>query len=1009
MLLQIPFQKIPEKKLKEITFSEYYLQKVYEVRRKLVLSVLLYIISLFVAFSAQYSFIWIYKNVNWMNSDSTQIDAPNELQSENTVSDLLVFSSCFGGSGNDTGLSITVDSLGNIYVVGSTSSFDFPLINPEDSSINGESDCFVFKLDSSGQLEYSTFLGGSGSDEANDIAVDSNGNAYVTGYTTSQDFPIINAFDESYNGGKDCFVTKISPDGNRLLFSSYLGGSGDDVGSSLAIDYTESVYITGWSTNHSSSNDFPIINSDPMLLGGGLADCFIVKLNPTGDTLYYSTLVGGSGYDCSLSIAVDSEANAIITGETHSQDFPTSEALDNHLDGVSDAFLLKLNASGNGIYYSTFLGGARGERGNSLIIDPQGDTYIIGTTSSHDYPVANAYDDSFNGENDCFITKINPSGDVLLYSSYVGGSDTDRASALAIDAFGNAFVTGFTESSDFPVVKAYDSTYNDRFGADCFVYKDNCRGEGLSYSTFIGGSSEEYSTSIAIDSTGEVYVVGTTSSTDFPIIDSTYNSTSPHTNCFVFKLIDAEDYDGDGLLNDDEDLLGTNPSDTDSDKDGMSDYWEVTYGLDALIDDSNDDLDSDRLSNLEEYQNGTDPRDPDSDDDLLSDGDELIDQGTDPRNPDSDSDMLLDGDEINLYFTNPLSNDTDEDGMLDNWEIIHSLNPNVNDTSEDPDNDYLTNLEEFENSCDPNDMDTDGDSLFDGEEVKTYFCSPTMLDTDMDWLGDGVEVIFWHTSPILNDTDSDGMLDGWETFYGLNATEADGDEDTDFDGLINLWEFYNSTDPRDIDSDNDGLLDGLEVHVYNTNPTRNDSDNDGLSDKNELFAYETNATNSDTDYDGMVDSWEIRYGLNPRSNDSDSDLDNDGLTNLEEYVIGTAPDDYDSDNDGLPDMWEVTYDLNAVMYSAYLDSDDDTLTDIMEYRIGTHPGVLDSDGDGISDEWEWNNGFNPTDSTIPFFEMVLYHSEMIIILTILSGLMLFLFFWKFLKSQSKKGGNYNKY
>ena len=387
------------------------------------------------------------------------------------IDPLVSYSTYLGGSIYENGVGIAVDGAGSAYVTGSTQSTDLPTVTPFEGTLNGYSDAFVTKLSPAGNsLVYSTYLGGSGRDEGYGIAVYASGNAYVTGFTHSFDFPTVNPFDGTLYGD-NAFVTKLSPAGNSLVYSTYLGGSngggGGDYGYSIAVDGVGSAYVTG----STFSYDFPIVTPfDGSYNGGG--DVFVTKLSPAGNSLVYSTYLGGSGSggDYGAGIAVDGAGSAYVTGETQSTDFPTVTPFDGTLNGYSDAFVTKLSPAGNSLVYSTYLGGSGEERGTGIAVDGAGSAYVTGDASSTDFPTVTPFDGTLNGRYDAFVTKLNPGGGSLVYSTYLGGSNSDGGEGIAVDGAGSAYVTGETMSFDFPTVTPFDGTYDGSQG-DAFVTK----------------------------------------------------------------------------------------------------------------------------------------------------------------------------------------------------------------------------------------------------------------------------------------------------------------------------------------------------------------------------------------------------------------------------------------------------------------------------------------------------------------------------------------------------------
>jgi hypothetical protein len=328
----------------------------------------------------------------------------------------------------------------------------------------GSLDAFVTKIDPSGRaLVYSAYLGGSGADQGNGIAVDSSGNVYVTGVTSSSDFPLVNqipgACVGSCGGGSnnDAFVTKINAAGNALVYSSVVGGSGGEniYGfAGIAVDGSGNAYLTG-TTN---STDFPRVNQIPGACngscGGGSTDVFVTKINAAGSALVYSSYLGGSGTDIGFGIAVDSSGNAYATGLIGSPDFPRVHQIPGACNGACgsgatyDVYATKINAAGSALVYSSYLGGNEDDYGRGIAVDGSGNAYLAGRASSDDFPSVNQIP-GVCAQNTCgaFATKINAAGDALVYSSRFGGSNATQAHAIAIDGVGNVYITGETQSA----------------------------------------------------------------------------------------------------------------------------------------------------------------------------------------------------------------------------------------------------------------------------------------------------------------------------------------------------------------------------------------------------------------------------------------------------------------------------------------------------------------------------------------------------------------------------------
>jgi hypothetical protein len=467
------------------------------------------------------------------------------------IDPVLIYSTYLGGSGFDQGYAIAVDSLGSAYVTGRTAAIDFPTTAGAFQTKYGGGDAFVAKLNSSGTaLVYSTYLnGGSG----NGIAVDSDGNAYVTGEAATTNFPTTPDAFQTSPMGYDAFVTKLNPAGSALVYSARFGGNLDDFGRGIALDSGGNAYITGWTVCRSETCTFPTVNAFQPNYAGGTNDAFVTKINNSGAALVYSTYLGGGtiingSEDWGEGIAVDNAGSAYVTGYTYSPDFPvTAGAFDNTRAGL-DAFITKFTPGGTSLVYSTFLGGAGREQGHGIAVDVGGNAYVTGSTESFDSPFTSAYEGfpvtsgafQMRGSFDAFVTKLNPNGSALIYSTYLGGSGgTDRGWAIAVDDEGNSYVTGDTSSINFPTANPIQATYGGGL-EDAFVTKLNATGSLLVYSTFLGGALTDEGRGIALDQTGDVFATGDTSSNDFPtasaIQPANGGGLNNHDDAFVVKI-----------------------------------------------------------------------------------------------------------------------------------------------------------------------------------------------------------------------------------------------------------------------------------------------------------------------------------------------------------------------------------------------------------------------------------------------------------------------------------------
>lgn len=466
----------------------------------------------------------------------------------------LVYSTYLGGNGAESAFGIAVDGAGNAYITGRTWSSDFPIRNPLPGIFLPGSyiySAFVTKIDTtkSGNesLVYSTFLGGSNDDTGAAIAVDGKGNAYIAGPTISNDFPTKDPYQASPGGNGDIFVTKLSSAGNQLVYSTYLGGSNAELGSGIALDKSGNAYVSG-----------TIFYPAPPGSEEADTDVLVAKLSyPLGAvavSLEYLIYLGGTGADEGARIAVDGSSNAYVTGSTRSDDFPaTPGAYQTELagDDYSDAFVAKLNSSG-GTIYCTYLGGTNWDDGHGIAVDSEGHAHIAGSTTGYpgppvNFPTKNAYQGSFGGgESDAFVTKLSSDGSDLIYSTYLGGSvgdlgeiSGDHGYGIALDSEGNAYVTGIAGSYNFPTTG--NAFQEDNAGwDDAFVSKFSSAGRHLLYSTFLGGQEGDSGADIAVDSSGNAYVTGETSSdADFPTTPNAYQPTRDfkyYWDAFMSKL-----------------------------------------------------------------------------------------------------------------------------------------------------------------------------------------------------------------------------------------------------------------------------------------------------------------------------------------------------------------------------------------------------------------------------------------------------------------------------------------
>jgi len=411
----------------------------------------------------------------------------------------LIYSTYVGGSDDDFPAGIAVDMNGNAYVAGQTTSLNFPAVSALQSGLaggSGLSDAFVFKLGSGGSsLVYSTYFGGPDIDYANAIAVDSSGNAYITGGTASgSQFPKQTPFQSHAGGLLDAFVAKINPAGSALVYSSWLGGQDDEQGYAIAVDTNGNAYVAGEVFDYGNTASFPLLNPLQALFGGGENDGFLAKINASGSAPVFVTFLGGSDNDTAFGITLDASNNVCLTGQTRSTDFPTTfnaQQPENGggLDfGTADAFVTKISSSGASLLYSTYFGGSSDEAGYAVAVDNSGQIYLTGyTVSDLDFPITPGADQPFysGGASAAFVTKINPAApgpSGLIYSTYFGGSggafgNGDFGSGIAVDTNGNFYVCGGTDSPDLVTTsgafqRIYGGGYSDAFVAEFFSPAD---------------------------------------------------------------------------------------------------------------------------------------------------------------------------------------------------------------------------------------------------------------------------------------------------------------------------------------------------------------------------------------------------------------------------------------------------------------------------------------------------------------------------------------------------------
>lgn len=466
------------------------------------------------------------------------------------VDPVLSYATYLGGSGTDQAARIAVDAAGNAYVIGDTTSPNFPTANPLQAARRGPQNVFVAKLNPAGALVYSTYLGGSAYEQGLGIAVDSSGNVYVTGSTNSGDFPTVAPFQRTIGGQSDAFVTKLNAGGDALVYSTYLGGSRVDQAYAITVDASGHAYVAG----STLSADFPTVKPFQSTFrdGGWLGtDAFVTKFGADGSVIY-STFLGGRDSELASGIAADGDGYAYVVGQTRSTDFPVVNALQSACGcpivsvpllgdmPALDGLVTKIAPDGSALVYSTFLGGKGDDSVDAIAVDLAGNVYVAGSTNSGDFPTRNPIQAQRNGTlSDAFVAKLNPAGSTLIFSTYLGGSAFDDVLGIAVDTSGTVSVAGQTESPNFPTVNAFQPAFGGL--RDAFVARLNSSGSALVYSSYLGGSGRE-SGYIAVDAAGNAYVAGVTESSDFPAVNAVQPASGGGTEAFVAKITDSGTY-----------------------------------------------------------------------------------------------------------------------------------------------------------------------------------------------------------------------------------------------------------------------------------------------------------------------------------------------------------------------------------------------------------------------------------------------------------------------------------
>lgn len=440
------------------------------------------------------------------------------------IDPVMIYASLIGGAFSyDEGWGIAVDSAGNAYITGRTYGSGFPVVG----GVAASGEAFITKINAAGTaIVYSTYISGPIGYAGAAIAVDSAGSAYITGQTFGG-LPVVNAAQPSVGGSYDAYVLKLNPAGNGIVYSTYLGGNGPDRGFGIAVDSSGNAYVTG----EAGSTDFPLVGAVDSTMSGG--DAFLTKVGVAGSSFVYSTFIGGEAMDSGTAVAVDSTGSAVVTGLTSSSAFPVVNAFQPTFGGYYDMFATRLNPAGNAMVYSTYMGGNWWDNpGNSIAFDASGNAWIAGTSASSNFPTSGAFQATHAGANDVVLLALSPAGS-LVYSTYVGGSSDDRGEGVAVLPTGQIVVAGQSWSSDFPTVNPLQAAVAGY--QDVLVFALNRATNKLTFSTFWGGPYQDWARNIAVDGAGSIYVTGVGESSLFPVVNPVLPSPEGF-NAFVAKI-----------------------------------------------------------------------------------------------------------------------------------------------------------------------------------------------------------------------------------------------------------------------------------------------------------------------------------------------------------------------------------------------------------------------------------------------------------------------------------------